>query len=308
MLRLALAVAALFAGVSLMFSGPFEFGLTLFGLGALGVADLGRRIRGHQRYAEQERRIGSLAGDIEARIARGEPPDGIARAFEGLGLAPIVLLQALARHVLQGLGHGARRDLVATSLTWLASSSAPVVPIDVDLLGLDPQTTLHAMTAGVTRFADDESGTVWHGTAIASRQHFIFITDPHHESLTTAFVKGFAGGWLPEAVSLPNLGRELWQSTRTALESDLSPKRIADFVAHVSLAGSLGIPWRDVVEVAKLTAPDDDKKVELVITTAPNVRHRFRLGTGLKEQFVEDWVDVTRTAAALEGVFLPPLS
>ena len=57
-----------------------------------------------------------------------------------------------------------------------------------------------------------------------------------------------------------------------------------------------------------LTAPDDDKKVELVITTAPNVRHRFRLGTGLKEQFVEDWVDLTRTAAALEGVFLPPLS
>lgn len=307
MVRLVLQLGVIALGASLLTAGRLEAGLTCVALGVLGLAAQGRTLRDHQAHGEQVQLIATFIDDVNARIERSETPDQIAAALATRGVAPIVLLQVLARHYLQILGHGAALDRVAAHITWLASSAPPDGSPLEDLATLDATTTLHAMTFGVRHFADDDEST-WDGAIIATRRHFFFLTKPHHESLTTAFAKGAAGGWLPELLSLANLGRELTQLTRDHVEAELSPRRRAEFVEWFGQPGSLAISWQDIAEVDKATAPDDGKKVDLVVVTTPNLRHRFRLGTGLKESFVEDWVDLTRTAAALRGVFLPPRS
>jgi len=306
MARLVLLIVAVAGGVSLVSAGHLEIGLALIVFGGLSLIALGQRLRGHQDYARQQRLVATLGDDVDARIARREPPDQMAAAFATRGVVPIVLLQLLARHVLQELGHGADREQVGTAITWLASSRGLPPPPELDLAELDTRRTLHAMTAGVTRFGDDSSGAVWHGALIATRWHLIFVTDPNYESLTTAFVKGFAFGWLPPSISLSKLGHETALLTRETVADQLGPTRIAEFVEWFGKAGSVAIEWRGVAEVEKSTASNDHTRVDLVITTETPACHRFRLGTGLNESFVEDWIDLTREAAALQGVFLPP--
>lgn len=309
MLRIFLTLSSLPAaliGAWLVYSGEIANGLTFLIYGVVGLSVIVNRERQRAHAAAQEKLVNWLEDEINVRIARGESPDAIAAALEPRGVVPIVLLQLTAKRALRAIDEGADPDERAHALGWLVSSNPPAPVPERDLAGLNPRTTLHALTAGVIRFADDGSAEQWRGVFIATRWHLIFVTNPDDQLLATEFVKGAALGWIPQAISTAKDTLDLATAVRQAFEKEYGPKQIAQFVGWYTLPGNLVIPWREVTAVAKTPSPEGIGRADMVITTASAQRHRFRLDTGRDDFMLEYWIELTRIAAALQGVLVPP--
>lgn len=294
------------AGAMLLSSGVTVVGVPTAVGGVLMLLQGGRRIAGLHKAAQATAAVASRHGEIDDMLARHVRPAEIARTLdEKYGVEPsrtLLLLAADRRRLLVTATADSER---LAMMRWLASDQVEPLPAPAaELAALDPRATLYATVHNLHLRSDGAPDAF--GSIFALRSHLCFLVDPAYEALGATLAREQVMNLLPTIVGAVNTAQEVVSSVRDVLSS-FTPANIATLPPRLELPGSMALPWREIDRVWKAS---DEARASTIVELA--VRHRGLAGTteyrfsaevSLDETWVEQMVDVSRSACALEGSF-----
>lgn len=298
-------------GLVLLSHEVHALGLFMLAFGAFFAWRGYRRFRVTLASTDQFRSAVDHSEEVWTRASRGEGPDQIAQAFEAqYGIAPKQTLGYIAFQGLRILGRGQNAEDTQDLLGWFTHHRAESLPAPDEVLAdLDPRRNIYAVANEVVRHpAAGATGKPLKGSLVATRTHLYFLPLEHAESFVEGAAKEAAINALPEILGVVSLTSTMVDAVQAELQAWNAPKIVGELQHRLAVPGGIAVSWRKMVGVRKDavqgTAAD---KVFLALGYGdPDAPAELRLsrGKGFDEAWVDDWIDVVRGAAILEGRLL----